>query len=460
MLYSKFIIKNFRSFTSEQTLKFAQPIEGKPGSGITYIVGANNSGKTTLIEGLWMKKDHKIKASEKRKDLKPEFSLYDKENNLKRKLFLIRDESYTLTADPDIQNIGELFEIITSRRHWESDARSIGSTKEVIDSSIQGNTPRKQQNIATASILMKIESEQTRYEGFIKLVQKVIPEFTKWAVAYEDHEYIEYISGEGIKHKTDYLGDGVISVIRILAHLFEDSETALIIDEPELSLHPLAQKKLIQLIADYAQKRQIIISTHSPYFVSWEYIKNGAVLNRLVKSGDTNSKIFTIGEFEKYSKLVSGGNWQQPFLMDIVSKEIFFQDNVLFLEGQEDVGLLQEFFKNKDINFFGYGVRGHNNFEFALQLAKDLGIAKAAVLLDSPTDKSSTNNENATKEKLEKQFGSEYKILQWNKNDIRDKKNVEIPQKVGYFDNNGNLKADKELDDFKDKTEKIERYFQ
>ena len=50
--YKKFTIKGFRSFLEQQTLTLALPIIGKKGSGITYLVGKNNSGKTTLIEGL------------------------------------------------------------------------------------------------------------------------------------------------------------------------------------------------------------------------------------------------------------------------------------------------------------------------------------------------------------------------------------------------------------------------
>jgi predicted ATPase len=97
----------------------------------------------------------------------------------------------------------------------------------------------------------------------------------------------------------------VISVIRILTHLFEENTTALIIDEPELSLHPLAQKRLIKLIAEYSQSRQIIISTHSPYFVSWDYITNGAVLNRVAKVDDTSSKVYSLKESANYASLIS-----------------------------------------------------------------------------------------------------------------------------------------------------------
>jgi predicted ATPase len=453
MIYKKFTIKNFRCFSDEQSLSFAAPVAEKLGSGITYIVGANNSGKTTLIEGIWLTKNHKIKNSEKQLGKLPEFCLYDSADILKRKVHLIREESYTLVADPDITNNDELFEIISSRRHWDSPAGAIGTTKEVLVGTITGQTPRKTQTIATASILMKIEADPVRYKAFIDLVKRVIPEFTKWAVGYEENEYIEYISASGTKHKTDYLGDGVISVIRILTHLFEKNTTALIIDEPELSLHPLAQKRLIKLIAEYSQERQIIISTHSPYFVCWEYLANGAVLNRVAKTDDTSSRVHCLKDVTTYASLINGANWQQPFLMDEVAKEIFFaNDNILFLEGQEDVGLLRNEFSNTEIYLFGYGVRGCNNFKFALTMAKDLGFQKVGAIIDNGTSEGTIFSE------LYANF-TDYKVVQWNKNDIRDKVAMTSAAKSGYFNSDGSKKSVESLDDYDKKIAEIKAYY-
>ena len=44
MFYSKFTIEFYKSFKSQQSMKFGIPIEGNVGSGITYLVGENNFG--------------------------------------------------------------------------------------------------------------------------------------------------------------------------------------------------------------------------------------------------------------------------------------------------------------------------------------------------------------------------------------------------------------------------------
>lgn len=450
MAFTRFTIKNFKCFRAQQELLFAIPEEGKIGSGITYIVGANNSGKTTLIEGMSIKDADKINSSVRVAGEDPEFELYDA-GTLKRKCVLLREESHTIKEDPVLLP-AETFYIVSSRRHWESRARN--TYAKVGDSFADSQKFLNRQNtIQVASELKTIEGNNTDYKNFIELVQRVIPEFTKFAVGYEEQEYIEYISGSGVRHKTDLLGDGVITVIRILLQLFVDSSSPIIIDEPELSLHPAAQKKLLNVLADYSQRRQIIISTHSPYFINWDYLENGAVVNRIVKPQDKDSKVYSINDFSGYSGLLSGENWQQPFLLDEVAKEIFFaEDNILFLEGQEDVGLLRGEAQLSTANIFGYGVRGKDNFQSAMQLAKDLGYIKVACLIDAG------ESETATKAELERNF-PEYSIQQWNRGDIRDKEVYSSTEKVGYFTSRGAKKSEDDLEDFNDKLTTINSYF-
>jgi len=450
-MYSKFTLEHYRSFAEEQTLNFAAP-RGGEGSGITYIVGENNSGKTTVIEGLRLQGNKMIRASEMRAEGNPTFKLYDTENVLKRDVRLVRSGSYQLKADPDL-GPDDVFEIIPSRRHWNSNVGHAYSPQMIADSSVEVEVRGQQPDHIFSSALEIIEKSEEDYSIFIALVKRVLPSFTTFATGFEDQKFIEYGTSDGKRHRADFLGDGVISVLRILAHLYAETKRPLVIDEPELSLHPLAQKRLLKVIAENAKKRQIVISTHSPYFVSWDYINNGAVVNKVTKVEDARSQIHSLKLNESYEKLLNGANWQQPFLMDVVAKEIFFHDNFLFVEGQEDVGLLkQDGQLNDEINLFGYGVRGKNAFKFALKLANDLGIKNAAVILDMG------ESESQIKASLERDF-PEYKIVQWQKEDIRDKDEYRSKAKKGYFTTKGEKKSAEELDDYDEKIRILNEYF-
>ena len=463
MFYSKFTIANYRGFQDEQTLKIAFPKDGGLGSGITYIVGENNTGKTTVIEGLFLRDGDAIRTSEKQ-DGVPIFNFYGADNTssidnaeegLVRRITLIREGAYRLRQEQEGESVP--FELAPSRRHWMAEVQQYGGhslegmTSEVLKQDVR--VLKDSPTVMLSIILKEIEGDDEKHQEFIDLVRRVFPEFSSFAVGYEDSEYIEYTTNGKVKHKSDFLGDGVISVLRILAHLYGNKPQPLVIDEPELSLHPLAQKRLLEVIAEYAQRRQIILSTHSPYFVSWEYIKNGASLNKVTKHEDKKLEIHTLQPYENYEKLVGSANWQQPFLMDVVAKEIFFSDDFLFVEGQEDAGLLKKDGCLDDvINIFGYGVRGHGMFKFALQLAKDVGVRQAVAILDAGEE------ESKTKVSLEEMF-PDYKIVQWNKKDIRDKEARTSAEKEGYFDADGKKKSTELLDDFDTKIGEINQYF-
>ena len=50
----KLTIKGFRGFIDERTIEFSWPNSELQKSGLTYLVGPNNSGKSTVIESLFL----------------------------------------------------------------------------------------------------------------------------------------------------------------------------------------------------------------------------------------------------------------------------------------------------------------------------------------------------------------------------------------------------------------------
>ncbi|QDY81964.1 AAA family ATPase [Paenibacillus polymyxa] len=75
---------------------------------------------------------------------------------------------------------------------------------------------------------------------------------------------------EGIKYSEAHAGSGEIAIVKLVHELLKAKDGSLILlDEPEVSLHPGAQKrlKLLLLKLTLEKKHQIIISTHSSTFV-------------------------------------------------------------------------------------------------------------------------------------------------------------------------------------------------
>jgi predicted ATP-dependent endonuclease of OLD family len=117
-----------------------------------------------------------------------------------------------------------------------------------------------------------------------------------------------------------------------------------------------------------------------------------------------------------------------------VTKEIFFSDKILFVEGQEDVGLIKNWLRieyeknqheeyNYSFEIFGYGAGGVDNIPKFLDMAKDLGIKKVGVLTDElPTDKS--KNFTTWKENFNTECN--YKFQELTTLDIRKKNNIDV----------------------------------
>jgi predicted ATP-dependent endonuclease of OLD family len=99
------------------------------------------------------------------------------------------------------------------------------------------------------------------------------------------------------------LGDGLQALICILFPIFmeKDKEYFFFIEEPELNLHPLLQKKLVNLLSDdLFSKHQFFITTHSAHFINQ---KNSSVFN-FYREGDKT----LVGYLDNNQKIISALN--------------------------------------------------------------------------------------------------------------------------------------------------------
>ena len=432
-------VEFYRGFTDRQIIEFAMP-NGKHGSGLTVIVGPNNTGKTSIIEALMLKGDAIIKDDEIHPENSPKIVIIDNDG---------KTTTFTKSSKvPKIKVTGEKkpsFELIPSRRHFsdQMSSRVFG----VDDSYKSTGAPRGGSGGNVGEILYSIHDKDDQREKFQNLLKQLIPNFSDWGIGADDQgTYLKYVIG-AVQHKVRYLGEGVQSLFKICAHLISDKhlDKMLIIDEPELSLHPQAQKQLAKIVSEHAANRQILICTHSPYFINWTDLQNGAEFIRLNKQ-NTKCAVHKLGlkldrkggYFNLFNQSLD--EWQRPQFLDTVAKELFFTNKVLFLEGQEDVGLIKKWLRdeNIDVDFdvFGYGVGGFRNLPHFLEMAKDLGLEKVAAIFDKGT------KEDKIFSKTKKDF-PEYCIKQLPTEDIRDKEATKNKNaKTGVFDKSGKIKEE------------------
>jgi predicted ATPase len=66
----------------------------------------------------------------------------------------------------------------------------------------------------------------------------------------------------------------------IVALYFEKEEGLTIIEEPERNIHPALFSKIVEMMKEASQNKQIIITTHNPEIVKYADIQNLLLLSR------------------------------------------------------------------------------------------------------------------------------------------------------------------------------------
>ena len=111
----------------------------------------------------------------------------------------------------------------------------------------------------------------SRYESICKYVQRVLPEFACFEL--EDHGKTQLRWRTTTTNQMVYAhqtSDGSLRALSLITLLNLPSEllpSAILLDEPELGLHPFAVSLISDMVKAMACERQVIVATQSPYFV-------------------------------------------------------------------------------------------------------------------------------------------------------------------------------------------------
>lgn len=296
-------------------------------------------------------------------------------------------------------------------------------------------------NFAIRLFELDRDTEQRRVFG--ELLERILGYEPQWAVDTDDggNFYLKFIwEGEsGVQtHTSEGMGDGMISLFVILDAL-RDAATGstTVIDEPELSLHPQFQRRLRKLMSDLSTDRQIIYSTHSPYFISWSDIGNGARVTRVFKTSKGTLTATPSASTLEAVRGLSESNQFNPHILGLDANEIFFlEGSVLLTEGQEDVVILPKVLDQVGVrlnaSYFGWGSGGATNMNKLCQLVYELGYSKVVGILD--------NDMTEVRDLLAADF-PDYQFVCIPAADVRDKKaRKAVDAKAGLVDSSLVLK--------------------
>lgn len=169
----------------------------------------------------------------------------------------------------------------------------------------------------------------------------------------------------------DWTGAGIAEMLIILTHIVSERHKVIVLDEPELHLHPHSQRLLRDFLRDASATNQIVIVTHSPQFVDLADLDSITLLREVKARTQTRrlpSDLLTSDEREKvFTTLLAQ------------EKEFLFSRTVLLVEGPTEYGampiLAKKMGKSFDENgvslvsvegnYFGLMIKLLDGFEFS-----------------------------------------------------------------------------------------------
>lgn len=212
---------------------------------------------------------------------------------------------------------------------------------------------------------------QGAFEKFTQILQKHFPKIKAGANAL-DVDYAHDGLYENERRVTiDRLGSGFRRIFTILLYIIHPEYTVVMIDEPEIHLHPAMVRKLLWAMQN-SQAGQIFFTTHSPLFITPITLPQ---VVRVVK-GAMTTKIFTLSKNQyDYQRLIQELNAD--------NLEMFFSDEVVLVEGISDRllmrGLIDKFYRgDQDIKVVQ--TQGKGNMKIYLYLLNVFHIPFVIVL--------------------------------------------------------------------------------
>lgn len=306
-------IEGFRGFQTKRSVSFAVP-NGQLGSGLTVITGPNNAGKSTIIEALKIREAEKISFHVGMRNTKSELvtiNYHFQKNELPIQETIKSNRKGSSETQKSATTPGIKFFSLPSRRAFEPYFNSnITSRDNYISRYTGALNPNRRSSLSSFELrLFNIELHEGNKINFDNLICRLLGYTPEWAIDQTEtgQYFLKFINNHS-SHSSDGMGEGVVSLFVIADALYESKPNeVIIIDEPELSLHPSLQKRLATVLNEYSQNRQIIIATHSPYFVDLHNLQHGAALARVI-SGKTGTEIFQLSNTKIINKLLSNQN--------------------------------------------------------------------------------------------------------------------------------------------------------
>ncbi len=166
-----------------------------------------------------------------------------------------------------------------------------------------------------APFLLRLREEESKsYKDIIDTIRLVTPFFDDCLLKPDKNEKVRLDwkqKGSDYPMRPHFFSDGTLRFICLATALLQpEPPSTMLIDEPELGLHPYAIEILAELMQAVSDKTQVIVSTQSPALVDFFEPENVIVVSR--EQGASVFKRLNAVEFTEWLKDYSLGDlWRK-----------------------------------------------------------------------------------------------------------------------------------------------------
>ena len=161
------------------------------------------------------------------------------------------------------------------------------------------------------------------------------------------------------------VGGGSQEIVTILNHIKENEKPIVMIEEPENHLHPELAKKLFRYLKQLSRKKQVWVSTQSPFFLDRKEINNVWTVSR---EGNETRIMQLMGKEELKETIEELG---------VKPSDLLFADAILLVEGSTEEDVVPIWGKTLGVDLDELGVcvlsiRGAEKGKYNLKMWKEI----------------------------------------------------------------------------------------